>query len=348
MIQLEDCFENQVGITKNECNCYPHSEATGSINITNSESGYFFEDFLDISMVDFSRCGEGEISVLNKIDDALKWTWKEIAKDVGKDLIEKGYKPRAAFRGPVGQSAYRGVRNDSSPNRGITIRPMNLPGGIIRVKGVHLIFDDEYIFDLNFVDGNTGAVVTKSVTSEANKWKYVKFEESYDFDMEDFSADEVHGFAVYHTQSGYMDNKVDCSCGKPPAWKKHFNARGFVSNATDIDSLMDAGKSVYGHGIKLEIEILCQIEHQLCQLRNTHSDTIAEARCLRAAMKILNDMLVTKEVNTFNVYDREGAAALIQDYNEKYWENIRYISQSAAATKCFYCDPNIRKRPILA
>lgn len=346
MIDLKNCFPNQVGITTRDCDCFPNSAESG-FNITESTSGLYLDKFVDLRDAAFERCGESD-SVLTRMNKALEQSFKDVTLDIA-DYLEGqlGFKSKGHFKGEIGTKAFRSDLSKPQTYRGVKILPKNRQGGIVRVTGVDILLSDTSTFDLTFVDGNTGETVTREVTSTANEWKTTNFSEAYEFSMEDLSGEEDHGFIVYHTQTGTKNHKIDCGCGRKPKWTSFLDARGVLSNSNDVDDLF-ASSSEYSYGVRLHVQVTCQLEAEICQFEGTRDRALAEARVLITAINILKEMITTREVTKFTVYEDKSALEQIEGYQQEYYRRISYLAKNAQGSDCYYCNPSVTKKKILS
>lgn len=348
MDTLFQCHPNLIGITQKECDCYDPDEK--DFNISESTSTLYIDQFVEMAAIAYTECGDS-FDVFDKANAAMIQAESQLKADV---LIQmrsiSDQKP--TYSGLIGKERFRNVLANTGTYRGTKYDVKQVRGAYARIKGVSVLFDsgtDANIFVKT--SNNNDDFAIKTVEPTANTWTYKLFPEPIDVPL--WSEGEAltdYSFYIYSNKNGALDAEEFClpCSGSKPEWMRYFTQHGFTSDSNDIDDLISSNPDKYLHGIRPDIEVVCDASYDLCKANGVERTSLAYAWVLLSSIILLRDIANSGEVNRYTVYNSEMANKRIDQLQSDYMEYIKYLASTLSQSECFSCNSRVKVGKILA
>lgn len=345
-----NCFDQIIGITKSECECF------GDIDRYDSLSGLYIDGLIELSDVfNLVNCQNG-----NDVSEVIKKSFEEAKKefmaDFNSNLLANFRNNRKPFFGVIGRSAYKSNIDTFHGNiAGVRVACADVVGGSLKIKKVGMIFNATSTVRVHVKDNlNTYYGFWDLPTQEAaNKVSSVDLE----LPLHSPYTDNLEYFFYYQTSPYIKPKKNDIKCGSCGSFRPKFDmdrpyynsqtggqygwanwvmAGGF-STPLPLDqdpeekdfSCMDRRSSNMLYGITLYVDLGCDTNLILCNdsLDFTSPIPIATAHAIRyrAGAIILEKLIRSQMINRLTMVNRDEKKEAVVYWNEKYQSLLNYI-----------------------
>ncbi len=323
---VTDCFENIIGLSRNECNCFDTpSEAN------DSASGIFLDEQpgLNLSVLDaLNDCENGSLW------DMMKQARAEAVNYVKTDLIRE-----ISMRSKLTRQPFSGWISDIEKTRTLNINYAmagakyhfnNVRGGIFRLKRIGFLFSQASTFTASLYDNlSDTAIVTIEVTTVPNVITWVDLDPILELPMSNSSCRNFKYYVVYPVHYNMpKDNQMYCGCSGAPRWdfanpdftyrekyrwSNWMNACGIKGN--DISLRPEWNGSEDANGILLDADLLCGVNKTLCSddgtdfVGNPLAMELAQLVRMKASEILLIKILKSTDLDRVKMLDRETVAS---------------------------------------
>ncbi len=355
-----ECLDNVIGLSETQCACF----TTGApYDVNESKSGLFLDQLEGITLDiagSIEDCGQG--SLWDIMAKSRSNAIKSFKSDVLTGLLSKYKQKRQPFSGVIGSAKYK--NNLTLPNTyaGVRIYSANIIGGIMSVKRIGLLFDNNYTFDVSiYNDLSDSPIATYTVTTNANALTWFNISSALNLDMNEISNDNPNYYLIY-TASGKKPKDITAGCGcstsvyhyywnlnKPQfksyekdRWSEYIMLTGI--NGDDISDRENWGTTSYLNGILLDVDFKCKVNDLICTddmdfTSNGVALAMAFAIRYKAGFFLIDSILASGQINRYTMMDRERLMQKKNTYNTEYQSRIDWITDEInwKANDCLEC-----------
>ncbi len=349
-----ECLELLVGISREECDCRDGSEH--SFNITTSESGFYIDEMLDLDLAKVGPCKEED--QYTYADRQIQLAKEQVKIDIVHSITtsEKGLASHGktqGWRGNFGDRTFPKTVTASTYS-GIRIDSKNLKGSVLKIKKAYIVAKatgDVLVGGKNSLGEQT--IVQSTVTiASANVWQEITSWANTELPM--YSNEDrkfSHFFYIKDNENPAANKKACAPCSGHAPWTKYLTTTGF--KATDLDAYLEELEgggyvdSEYYCGLRLEIELSCSIEDNMCDILGDSKVSLGQAVALNACMKIIESAGTDMHASLFNNVQDAKLQQMHGALQEQYVALIDYLAKSQEWGPCYPCNPVMTKRTIL-
>lgn len=361
---MYECYDNIIGISQTECNCYPDKPEV----VSNSE--LYLDELEGLeSIASISGCESGNIWEVG--EKAIKEAVKEFVVDSNALLLRKYKQTLKQYNGLLGWTGGKDVVNITSSYAGMVISCRNVKSGYLKIKDLGLIFDQTGAINIKIFDQYNNVIDMVDCTTIGGKKK------SNVVDIVLPCVTKEYGrmtyFLVYEVGGNKpLDNKVGCNCGggfnstfheDNPYYYGNWNGSHSWANwcmiggveFEDLESFdEDFNASNYANGISLSVDFHCDNTQTLCSDDMDFSEPInmciALAIRYKAAEKIALKILNSTKLNRESFISKDILNERMTFWSAMYSEKMTYLVQNVDVSNngCMGCDHKINIGKILS
>ena len=364
------CYDNVVGLSQTDCNCYDANTGVESL------SGLYLDEAQGLNLRavnDMEDCTYG--TLWERMQKAMNKGITYFIADTNAKLIKNYSLRKQKFKGSIGTSKYNGNLSILKTYAGVELFCSNVVGGVLKVKGVNTIFSATGTITLYIYDNNGTLHSTQTLNTIAGKVCTNTFASVVELPMHNDNLDNIEYFFVYEYSAANIpkSNQLSCGCGgdhyyfnaeKPDftskstsKWKSWLMATGIQKDTlTFVDNITDMQFGNTTNGLILNIELGCNVSETICKDsldfggQDPFALTIAFAIQHKAAEYLANDILTSGDINRYTMLDNENLMASSVFHSDAYKESVEYVVSEAHIdlTDCLTCKETITKRGILS
>lgn len=354
------CYDNIIGLSRADCPCIEAAPADG---YNTSTSGLYLTDLEPLdNLTGYSECGVSSIwNVLSNVrDEAVR-----VFKADTNALLAQYFAPRRErFIGQIGEATGRDVYSTDKTYSGVRLACNPMRGGTMKIKAIGTLFSGAGTLSISVYNSLNVRVVAPFNVTVANGWTlntlateielplYVDFDSRHEyFLVYTFDADNpaklnslscgCGGFLPYYNRDNPMWYNT---YGGNKAWANWLMVGGWSGDTlTDFDQC-NAVTETRMNGLALQVELGCDVSQILC---NGTLDFTNDLLAMSAAYAILwkagdlmaAKLLMTTDLNRQNVINRDVLKDARKEWQAKYVDATRYISEQAAIGQndCLTC-----------
>lgn len=345
---IQDCLENVIGLTRNECPCFDEGKP---VDADTSLSGYYMDDYeygIPIVFADASvDCGEN--GIWQVLERARADGINQFVTDFGLELYSRVKGKRVKFSGWIGKDTFSGTRTfDISGEHGLRFEYQGPPGLIYNIKTVQLLADsiNTGTFRIIHIEDATG-IDTEifSVTDPSGSTIAV------DVQVALSAGDELYFLYEDGLLDGVKNNKIECkTCGGRPKWAPYFTVTGI--DGVGIDYNWNAASSHYANGVRVNGELNCGIEW-LCNDWDWENDPWARwlgyLILMYSTRKVIGKVLHSGQVNAYTLLGRDELIEKRDQLSRAIGGNLPLVADAipSNASACYVCTRRVEKSAIL-
>ncbi len=353
------CFDNIIGLSQTECDCYDVSGYTTSL------SGLYLDELEGMNIKSLNELPDCDKGVLvERFDKAYKNAVQQLRNDTQIEAQNHFESRFSSFVGKIGlaqkTATYTGLSNTYAYVR-FTCR--QLVGASLTIKGISTLFEATGAKKLWVYNGLNELLATYTLNTVANLLT--------DNDIADLTlplfddrVDYAEYYFVYEVGNNRpKDNTLNCkTCGgtyvynrNNLCWNKNpYKKIGWTNfvcvSAGQTDTLdfewptTTSALGTYMLGLVFDVNISCDYKEFLCSEDFDYNNdpvalSIAVALRYKTGLNLDHDILSTGEINRWTMIDHDMIAANMELYDKRYTENVKYIAQNVDLTKsdCWMC-----------
>lgn len=363
-----DCFQNIIGLSRTECDCFP------DVDSTTSQSGLYIDEFVPLTRLSsLLNCAIGD-DLWEMLDRLRDRAITAFMADANAMMLQYYKQRRQPFIGAIGRAKRKNVVSGMTIGRryGLRMYCANIVGGECTVSKIGGIFDSTGTLTIDIYNNLNDLIDTVVIDIEAGKHKLTDVDIT--LPMHSKYIENLEYFFVY-TYSGInpYDNDIKCDCGsfKPYyntnypkfgmrsevayEWNKYAMVGGYSGGDDFMNATTTAPNRLYG--LTLDVSFKCNTSEVLCKdyldfdtnpLANAMAYAVLYKSCELAHHQFLNSTNINRELLTNTDQDTET----MKMYATKYSEILVYIVQNInhKVNDCFDCRSfiDIAKSGILA
>lgn len=345
-----ECLNGLVGLSDRDCPCWTTDRPS---TYNDSETGYYLTDPeygfpLMEAVFAGSDCSDGSVW-----DMLLKARNKAI-RDFQTDLQAHLYTTKASkyhvFAGLIGKDQSTIARTLTGTYQGILITPNNVKGGVLKISKIGLDIDTTTTVTVKVYSSadTSAALFSLPCNAVANKLTYTNLPIPLELPLYDQNVSELRYYMVYESPSFKPNNNKLYCCGHKPNWSQYIKVNGYNSN-----SLIGETGDGYSNGLVLQAHLSCDQISWVCDMDEVEGynvkSVIGRAIQMKAAVKIISQILRSGNLNLYTMSNREAMYADKKRLQKAYENQILWLSENIpyGVTDCFQCDKNIRRKSIL-
>ena len=358
------CWEYIIGLSRTSCELYSvdpyHSE---------SDSGFYVEDLVPLhKWASVLNCEKGT-DLLDYMDKSRNEAIRQFRTNANALLMRYNRLKRRPYRGKIGRRKYTDYLTNLTTGKyyGVRLFCHDIVGGILRLKKVGGMFSTTgtiqvkiynnlnealYTFDINTI---AGAYVETDLTSldielplhseyVGNLEYYIYYEKGAANPRNNKWFDEHKG--MYSENSTAYSSQTKEQFG----WGQYCKVNGLaLSDVSDLSDVVGSSNR-YMYGLILDVEALCKIGDLWCDDSvgfdyegDNLALAIAEAVRWKAASILINDILLSNNLNRSVMIDGETLQERMDRWERSYNEALDFIVANIDITKtdCFECKDSI-------
>lgn len=345
-----ECLNGLVGLSDRNCSCW---EAERPTDYNQSETGYYVTDpewgfpLLEGAFAG-ADCSEGSVW-----DMLLKARNKAI-RDFQTDLQAALYTERATrysvFSGLIGQDISSTTRNLNGTYQGILIVPKSVKGGVLKITKIGLDINQTTTVTVQIYSSQdtSSPIFSLPCNAVANKLTWTEIPIPVELALYSEETSELRYYMVYESPTfSPNNNKLTC-CGRKQGWAQYLAVGGY-----NADNLKGETGDTFSNGIVLQSHLSCDQVAWLCDMDEVEGynvkSVIGRAIQMKAAVKVISQILRSANINLFTMSNREGMYADKKRLQKAYENQVIWLAENvpAGVSDCFMCDKNIRRKSIL-
>jgi len=358
-----DCFENVIGITETECECY------GDIESQESLSGLYLDQLVELADVfQLVDCQNGS-DVSEVISNSIEQAKQEFLADFNANILNRFKIRRNPFSGVIGKPTFKRTMSLTDGKiAGVRIYCDNIKSGVLKINKLGGVFSKNGTLDITIVNSIDEEVGVYTINTVANRYALttVDIELPLYSDMQERL--EYYMYYDVDVTNQPKDNEIKCgTCGsfKPrfntvrPYFYQHVGSQYNWANwimvgglhMTKPESWMELCNTITTssnlmYGLMFQIELTCSPNTIICKDnmyydKDPVSHAVAHAIRYKAGSIIIDKILRSGMINRLTLLNREEKQANLDDMMGRYWNLITYIVDNVSITEndCYACKP---------
>lgn len=369
-----DCYNNIVGLTRTDCECYTDIPTDAA----ESKSGLYLDELVGLSFIQsMTNCDNGDDLFQNMVK-ARERAIVSFMADTNALLLQNFKMRRPPFKGGVGRAV------DNNKNSLLSVgdyayvvfRCNNIKGAVMVLKDIGTFFYDTGVISLTITNNLGDEIAVVDINAVANKHEHNPI--NLELPMSSPYVDNLEYYFTYQYDGITKPkiNDIKCSCGSfkpvfncndPYYTKRHDSMYGWAdwimvggaygANPPGSSPCGSKNTSNYMWGLTFGVEFKCKIGELLCDEQmdfegNPLAPAVAIAIQHKAGENLGNWVLQSGNLNRFTLINTEQFIEDVKNYKKTYIEMIQYIVESADITQndCFTCKDvyEMTKRGIFA
>ena len=294
-----NCLETLIGISRTPCDCLVNNKA---IDISRSESGYYIDETIGLSMCFSAKCGEGDI--YERIYNARRTAITLLKTDISATLADK-YVSLVGSQADktIGESSFYQTINNPLPLQSLKIRTAYNSSNIaLTIKRIALLTNQSHIRDVEITkNGET----FKTIADVKNTASYSVYQNIEPIRLPLDGSEYEFSYSLFNNEKP-MDNKFSCNCG------------GVISEMSRyINDFLSNRKA---NGISMQVTISCDMSNIVCDIVESESykNVIADMLQHKSAEILLNDLLSSNQFDRYKLVNGEFVNNKINEYRNTY------------------------------
>lgn len=356
-----DCLETLVGITRDECECLPEIPESHQFNITESTSGVYIDELLDIQMSNQGPCGPDDEYV--RINRAMESAERQLVTDLVYELTTEKKQDNGRIIPPMSKSlnSWRGMFGDykqkstavsTAEYMGLRLTSKIYRGATVKIIKAYVNNREAGEVTVGIKNSLGEQIKSEAAVTVATAGTWVEIEDWANTTLS-LSTTENTGLDYYLYTKGNSTpyrNEMPCTCGSPE-WMKYFKRTGF--KASDLDEYISDGQggamvsTDMMYGLRFEFELDCSIEQSLCQITGDSRDMLARALAYGTCMKVIESVKTDNKSSLWANVQPERLAHMHKQFEEPYLALIQGLSATQNWSPCYSCNLITRRTTLL-
>ena len=338
------CFDDIIGLSRTECECYPE------IDSTTSHSGLYLDEFIPLEKFASLLNCQNNNDIWEVMDRLRDQATKTFISDANAMML-KYFKPkRPPFTGGIGRVLRKRLTTGMVAGRryGAWLYCANIVGGEMVVNSIGGMFGSNGNLVVTIYDniGNEHGSVTipleygKHITKVANIT--LPMSSNYIENLQYFFTYEYGSLVPY-------DNDIKCNCGsfKPYfntirplfgmrseaayQWNNYVMVGGYSGDGDYFNPPTSAGNKMYG--LTLDVTFRCNTSDVICSnyldfdtnpLANTMAFCVVYKACELAFARFVNNTNINRDALVDGDTNIDG----MRMYSRKYTDLLKYIIEN--------------------
>jgi len=362
------CFDNIIGLSRTECECYPEVSSTASL------SNIYLDELEPLSKIsDNLDCDKGKDLWLY-LDRARDTAITTFLADANAMLLKYYRVKRQPYIGSIGRATKKSLLTLTSGNYyGVRLHLADVVSGEFKVTNIGGVFGSTGAINILVYNNLNEHIGTYPINVTAGQHS----RNTVDITLPTHNAyvDNLEYFFIYQLGSiTPYNNDIKCNCGKfKPyfdtnrpyfytqtdgyGWANYAMVGGFASSDISDLSELSATTNNLMYGLTLDVEFRCRVNEVFCRdsmdfVANPLALAIAFAIRYKAGEILLHDILRSTKINRATLVDADQAKEDINFFSQRYTDMLTYIIDSIniKGNDCFECKDivDMTKRGILA
>jgi hypothetical protein len=338
-----DCFTNLIGITDKDCECY---DASGkAYNVTESTTGYYLTDQLDINIAALSDDCDSATDMFDQMNGAIERGAKEMLAELTHELRAKRMRNPSGARQDIGTRSNPNINETAATYNGVRWQCIGREGVYAYIRQVEIRVKTSSTSNKLSIFNNRGDII-KSVSFNASTglntidvgvWLPL-------WSTEDTRLD----YYIVHNADQPNHNKADCGCGGARSmYKKYIHTNGVQSSSspTDPDGYSTTS-SAWGTVVIADFD--CPVEKALCDLATEDvKDVLGATWVSKAAMVLAEQLIHRNQIDQYSLLSMELLTAKLDQLEEEYNKGIKWLAEHATYPACMPCKAGSQRKGIL-
>jgi hypothetical protein len=354
------CFDNIIGITQSECECF------GDIGGSTSTSGLYLDGLVELTDVfNIIDCKNGN-DVSEVMEKSITEAHKEFMADFNASLLNNVKMRRKRFKGFVGRPTYKTTHNlNADKIAGVRMYCAEVKGGFLKINKVGTLFSKTGTVKLHITNNRNDDIgyVVLNTSAKKHLVNHVTIDlplyDGFDFPIEYYFYYEIDdnnmplanelkcgtcgGFRPrFNTQTPYIGSP---HAGLKNAWADWMMVGGlYMTNTNDFSDLTTVASNAM-YGLTFDVEFGCVTDSVICDddvldfESNPIALAVAHAMRFKAGSIIIDKILKSGMINRQTLINREEKEATLAYYRSRYWEIMNYIIENLSFefNDCFAC-----------
>jgi len=363
-IDLYDCYDYIIGLSRTECTCYD-PKGDFSLDYNTSYSGLYLDELEPLkSLNSIPDCTDDVWEVMDRArDNAVK----AFVKDATKELLKWNKLRVNPYTGVIGRRTNTRDRGITNTYGGVHIICKDIIAGSITIKKIYTCFNFTGNVTVRVTDNLGNVYDTNILNTTEDTWVENDITD-IELPLHSDLVDNVEYFIYYQLGAGQdaRNNDICCNCSKTMnfcanrpyylrshsdtyRWAESVMVGGFTTNDISrfTDITYDYGGNNFMNGLNLEIDVNCDVGQVLCRnALNYESDPLAIATAFAVrykAAELLADWIFSSPNLSYpKLINRENLEAEQLVWIKKYDELIQHIGEETDITKtdCLECKDN--------
>lgn len=336
IMEVKECLPNLVGITDIECACTEVPQGK-EYNITESETGYFLTDFIDLKIANINCDTANDLfDRMNKFvqkgfDDFAVMLMDEARK---RSMMNQNLKP---FSGWLGGSNPFVTDEDFGRWQGVVFRSKEIEATSLRVRKIRIKLKKNTLQPSNFIIVDNFGNRHHTSTLPASSNLVLEADVNITLPLYDNDSSELTYYFL-HDVVDFQHNKPDCGCGGTRARRyKNFVSMNGTRTDNQADAHLDHTSSTSAFGLMIDCEMQCSFQDIFCSMTTEQRKQYGVGVLRKATINAVEWLLTRSEVNQFTLLGSEqleGIAKLSQIEAEKASE---WLLSDINLSPCYTC-----------
>ncbi|MGG5486259.1 hypothetical protein [Gaetbulibacter sp. PBL-D1] len=330
---MKYCYENLVGLSRTECDCYEVDEA-----LTKSTQGLWLDELEGIDMEVIKnalKCGEELSDNFEKIyNNAINFLESELQVEISNHYQQK----HKAYVGRIGERKFSQTLATSTYS-GLKLDTKHIEGASIIVKKVMLYFANTGTLTLEVYKNGEKLDDDYEITIDAVGGVVHELESPLILPIVENGEKNEYMF-VYETGSLQPYNtKTSCGCSGVESVRKKYITPVGVKGAT-IEGLDNV--SNYSFGLSLDVVISCSIDSLICDflVDSVFERRFAMALWYKMGVLTIEDLFASRDINFDTFSDREYLYGRKRKFEKNFSSLVMWLAENSTIhnSNCFVCN----------
>jgi len=355
-IFLTDCYDNIIGLSRTECECYDDPAPYNQ-----SQSGIFLDELEPLKKINGLLNCETGLDLWEMMRRARTEAVLQFVGDANAMLLKYNRLKRQPFYGAVGRVKY--TKNQIctvGKYYGVRLFCADVVSGEAEIKKIGGLFAQTGTLDISVYNNLNELVDTVTIATTAGQHTLTNV--NIKLPLHSKYVDNLEYFFVYqYAGNAPKNNDLTCGCGgdkfyfntnKPmfktqtkqtSGWKQWFMVGAYSGDAADFSDV-SATSTANMYGLTLELNITCKVGETWCKdyldfAANPLAIAIAFAIRYKAGEILIDQIMRSPNINRMTLMDAEQNQKDKDMFVAKYNEMMVYLTDNVdvTTTDCFSC-----------
>lgn len=332
MNDMKECFENLVGLSRSECDCFEtiderHKESKMGLWLDEHEG-------VDLQLIQNALgCAEELNGKFERIySNAVNFLESDLQVAISDNFRQK-YK---AYNGRVGEKKFDRPVN-AAQMVGLKLKTEPVDGANIIVNSVDLFFDTVGEIEIHVFKNET-FVESHVIDITANRQTF-EFPVPLSLPIMENGIRNEYYFVYEKNAMKPMNNKTSCGCQGTESVRSKFLTPQGVKGTSFGDLGLDQN---HAFGLSLNVFISCSLDNLICGFMY---DSVFERRTAMAlwykmGVLLIESLFASREINFDTFTDREYLYTRKKKFESLYANLVLWLSENSNIndSNCFICD----------
>lgn len=329
---MKPCFENLVGLSRSECECFDDIDP----ELSKSKLKLWLDELegIDLELIQNAiQCGDDLEKNFEKIySNGVNFLESDIQV-----AISESYKQRnKPFVGIIGELKFdRPIATENMV--GLKLKTQHVDGASIVVKSINLFFQ------------NTGNIILQVYKNDQklgeypieilNKRQLFEFPLPLNLPIVENGMRNEYYFVYEANTMQPMNNKTSCGCQGVEQIRSKFLVPSGVKGTAFINLINDPQ---WAYGLSLNAVISCSIDNLICEFM---VDTTFERRAgmalwYKMGVLLIEKLFASRSINFDTFTDREYLYTRKKKFESLYTNLVMWLAENSRINEsnCFVCD----------